>query len=407
MTPEEIKKFQDEQAGVVAELRKTVETAQKEKKENDAVVQSTISKLNTKLDSFEVDNQKLVAKQLEDEKAVAAKEAEAKERIDGLEKKLLRLPAGGTESKEATAELKAFTTLVTKGLDHVGADERKYLRTDVDIEGGYLAPLEMEASILKQIIEFSPVRSLVRLRTTSRRGIEIPKRTGIPTAYRVGQGVEDTQSQSAYGMETINVERLTVDIPISIEMLSDAAFNMESEISADAGEAFARTEGVEFISGSGVGEMEGILTNADVAETVSGVANAITADSLITISGTLKDGYIGRYLLNRVSLATIRTLKDGQGQYLWQNGLAAGLPSTINGDQYVSAIDMPNISAGLYPVAYGDFARGYTMVDHTDTTLLRDPYTLGREGKVLFIMHRRNGGKVVLAEAIKKLKISV
>jgi HK97 family phage major capsid protein len=112
-------------------------------------------------------------------------------------------------------------------------------------------------------------------------------------------------------------------------------------------------------------------------------------------------------LLNRTTLATIRTLKDGQGQYLWQNGLAAGLPSTINGDQYVSAIDMPNIGAGLYPVAYGDFARGYTMVDHTDTTMLRDPYTLGREGKILFIMHRRNGGKVVLAEAIKKLKISV
>lgn len=407
MDAKELKEFQDTQAKLVAELRETVEKSQKEKKEHDSTVQATITALNKKLDDQETKNQELVTKQLEDEKGIQAREDEAKGRIDDLEKKLLRMPAGGTEAKEATAELKAFTTLVTKGFEHVSAEERKYLRTDVDIEGGYLAPLEMEASILKQITEFSPVRSLVRLRTTSRRGVEIPKRTGIPTAYRVGQGATDTQSQSAYGMETINVERLTVDIPISIEMLSDSAFNMESEISTDAGEAFARTEGVEFISGSGVGEMEGILTNADVGETVSGVANAITADSLITISGTLKDGYIGRYLLNRVSLATIRTLKDGQGQYLWQNGLAAGLPSTINGDQYVSAIDMPNISAGLYPVAYGDFARGYTMVDHTDTTLLRDPFTLGRQGKVLFIMHRRNGGKVVLAEAIKKLKISV
>lgn len=407
MTPEEFKKFQEDQTKVITTLRETVEKAQNEKKENDVIVKDAIAKLNTELDDLEGKNQKLVTEQLEKEKGILLKETESKERIDGLEKKLLRLPAGGTEAKEATAELKAFTTLVTKGLEHVGAEERKYLRTDVDIEGGYLAPLEMEASIIKRITELSPVRSLVRLRTTSRRGVEIPKRTGIPTAYRVGQGVTDTQSQSSYGMETINVERLTVDIPISIEMLSDSAFNMESEISADAGEAFAKTEGIEFISGTGVGEMEGILTNADVGETVSGVANAITADSLITISGTLKDGYIGRYLLNRVSLATIRTLKDGQGQYLWQNGLAAGLPSTINGDQYVSAIDMPNISAGLYPVAYGDFARGYTMVDHTDTTLLRDPFTLGRQGKVLFIMHRRNGGKVVLAEAIKKLKISV
>lgn len=406
--PEGLTKEQfDEQTGLIKELRATVEKKEKDSKEHDAIVLAKEEKLNVRLDELESKNQSLVSKQLEDEKAIVAREDEAKGRIDDLEKKLLRMPAGGAETEKATAELKAFKTFVTKGLQLVSPEELKYLRTDVDVEGGYLAPLEMDTTILKRITELSPVRSLVRLRTTSRRGIEIPKRTGIPTAYRVGQGATDTQSQSAYGMETINVERLTVDIPISIEMLSDSAFNMESEISMDAGEAFAKTEGTEFISGSGVGEMEGILTNADVAETVSGVANAITADSLITISGTLKDGYIGRYLLNRVSLATIRTLKDGQGQYLWQNGLAAGLPSTINGDQYVSAIDMPNISAGLYPVAYGDFARGYTMVDHTDTTLLRDPFTLGRQGKVLFIMHRRNGGKVVLAEAIKKLKISV
>lgn len=401
----EFKKFQEEQIKVITELRETVEKKEKEGKEKDATVLAKEEKLNTRLDELETKNQALVAKQLEEEKAFAAKDEELRARIGEMEKKAARIGAGGSNDEALKAEVKAFNAFLTKGI--VGPEELKYLRTDVDVEGGYLAPMEMSNDIIKRITEVSPVRSLVRLRTTSRRGIEIPKRTGIPTAYRVGQGVQDTQSQSAYGMETINVERVTVDIPISIEMLSDAAFSMESEINMDAGDAFARTEGLEFISGSGVGEMEGILTNASVAETVSGLANAITADSLITISGTLKDGYVGRYLLNRVTLATIRTLKDGSGQYVWQNGLAAGLPSTINGDQYVSAIDMPNIGAGLYPVAYGDFARAYTMVDHTSTTLLRDPYTLGREGKVLFIMHRRNGGKVVLAEAIKKLKISV
>jgi HK97 family phage major capsid protein len=406
MDEKEIKEFQKKQEELITVLRETVETAEKKGKENDAVVQGTIEHLNKKLDGLEEKNQVLVTKQLEDEKIVIAREDELKGRIDEMEKKAARIGAGGEDNAALKAEIKAFETFVTKGDKGISPEEFKYLRTDVDTDGGYLAPLETSNDIIKRITEVSPVRGLVRVRTTSRRGIEIPKRTGIPTAYRVGQGVQDTQSQSSYGMETINVERVTVDIPISIEMLADAAFSMESEINMDAGDAFARTEGLEFISGTGVGEMQGILTNADVGETVSGLANAITADSLITISGTLKDGYIGRYLLNRTSMAIIRTLKDGTGQYLWQNGLAAGLPSTINGEQYVSAIDMPDIAAGNYPVAYGDFARAYTMVDHTSTTLLRDPYTLGREGKVLFIMHRRNGGKVVLAEAIKKLKIS-
>jgi HK97 family phage major capsid protein len=398
--PEITQEMIDEQAKLVKELRENIE-------EKDVLNKEKEQKLNAKLDTFEVENQKLVTKQLESEKTALEQKEALEGRYNELEKKLLRLPAGGTEAIEAKEASKAFETMIRKGVDNLTPDEVKYLRTDSDSEGGYLATPEMDTELLKNITELSPVRSLARVTTTGKRGVQIRKRTGIPTAYRVGQGVQDTQSQSAYGMEDINIERATVDIPITIEMLSDADWNMESEMNQDAGEAFAVLEGTEFISGSGVGEMEGILTNADVAETVSGIADAITGDSLIDISATLKDGYIGRYLMNRVSLGVVRKLKDGQGQYIWQNGLAAGLPSTINGDEYVSAIDMPNIGAGLYPVAYGDFARGYRLVESSQTTILRDQYTLGRSGKVLFIFHRRNGGKVVLPEAIKKLKISV
>lgn len=398
--PEINQEMIDEQAKVVKELRENIE-------QKDVLSKEKEDKLNAKLDEFESKNQELVSKNLEIEKAALEQKELLEGRYNEMEKKILRLPAGGTEELEAKEASKAFEAMIRKGADNLTPEEIKYLRTDSDSEGGYLATPEIDTDLLKRITEVSPVRSLVRVTTTGKRGVQIRKRTGIPTAYRVGQGEDDTQSQSSYGMETINIERATVDIPITVEMLSDADFNMESEMNQDAGEAFAVLEGSEFISGSGVGQMEGILTNGDVAETVSGVADAITGDSLIDISATLKDGYIGRYLMNRVSLGVVRKLKDGQGQYIWQNGLAVGLPSTINGDEYVSAIDMPNIGAGLYPVAYGDFARGYRLVESSQTTILRNPYTLSRSGKVLFIFHRRNGGKVVLAEAIKKLKISV
>ena len=401
MTEEELKKQHEETGKLIVELRETSE-------KNDVLAKEKEEKLNIRLDELEVKNQELVTKNLEAEK-VAKEEKEAlSTRSDEIEAKLLRFQAGGGGNAEALSqEAKAFDSMIRKGAENLTAEEVKYLRTDSDTEGGYLATSEITTDLIKRITEVSPVRQLVRITTTGKRGIQVRKRTGIPTAYRVGQGEQDTQSQSAYGMEDINIERATVDIPITVEMLADADFNMESEMNQDAGEAFAVLEGSEFISGTGVKEMEGILTNADVAETNSGVANEITGDGLIDMTGTLKDGYIGRFLLNRRSLATVRKLKDGQGQYIWQNGLAAGLPSTINGDEYVSAIDMPDISAGLYPVAYGDFQRGYRMVESAQTTILRDPFTLARTGKVLFIFHRRNGGKVVLAEAIKKLKISV
>ncbi|WP_348640090.1 hypothetical protein [Mesorhizobium sp. M4B.F.Ca.ET.190.01.1.1] len=38
--------------------------------------------------------------------------------------------------------------------------------------------------------------------------------------------------------------------------------------------------------------------------------------------------------------------------------------------------------------------------------MLRDPYTQATSGNIRFIFRRRTGGRVVLAEAIRKLKCS-
>jgi HK97 family phage major capsid protein len=91
---------------------------------------------------------------------------------------------------------------------------------------------------------------------------------------------------------------------------------------------------------------------------------------------------------------------------LWMPGLASGVTNTINGASYVEMPDMPSIGAGTYPVAFGDWARAYTLVDRISMEFLRDPYTQATSGNVRFIFRRRQGGQVTLAEAINKLKIS-
>ena len=406
MEAKEFKEFQEEQAKIVTTLRETVEKAQTEKKEKDVVVQDTISKLNTKLDGLEEKNQALATKQAEDEKTVVAREDEAKGRIDDLEKKLLRMPAGGA-SNEAKAEVKALESFLCKGKGNLSPDEVKYLRTDSDVEGGYLAPNEYVNEIIKAVTEVSPIRSIARIRRTSSKAIEVPTRTSVASGGWTGEGETKTGSNSNYGMLEIPVNKLTAVTIVTVEMLADAAFNMDTEINADIVETFGQLEGAAFVNGNGVKKPSGFMDNADISVRNSGVGNAITADSLILISGDLKDGYNGSYVMNRRTLATIRTLKDGQGQYLWQNGIANGLPNTINGDRYVSAIDMADIAANALPVAYGDFSRGYTIVDGVQLAFVRDSFTLADQGKVRIIAHRRVGGEVTQAEAIKHLKISI
>lgn len=103
----------------------------------------------------------------------------------------------------------------------------------------------------------------------------------------------------------------------------------------------------------------------------------------------------------------MRKLKDAQGSYIWQPGLADGTPNTILGQPYVEVPDMPDVAADTYPIIFGDLRRGYTIVDRISLSILRDPFTQATNGNIRFIARRRVGGQVVLAEALRKLKVSV
>ena len=76
------------------------------------------------------------------------------------------------------------------------------------------------------------------------------------------------------------------------------------------------------------------------------------------------------------------------------------------GQPYIEATDMPDVGSNTYPVAFGDFRRGYMIVDRVALAILRDPYTQATSGTIRYIARRRVGGQVILAEAIRKQKCS-
>ena len=87
--------------------------------------------------------------------------------------------------------------------------------------------------------------------------------------------------------------------------------------------------------------------------------------------------------------------------------LQGGVTNTILGHSYVEATDMPSEGNNTFPVAFGDFRRGYMIVDRVNLAVLRDPFTQATTGNVRYIARRRVGGQVIQAEAISKLKCSV
>jgi HK97 family phage major capsid protein len=346
-------------------------------------------------------------------------------RMDQLEtaiRRANRTPASPAETRDYGPEVKAYFDYLrhgtrdepNPGANALSREEMKALTVGTDPTAGYLAPVEYAREIIKGEIEFSPLRTIARVRPTSRRALQIPKRTGtFGAVWTAESGTRSETTGLSYGLEEFPTHEMYALVDVSEQMMEDSEFNLEEELQLEFSEQFAVTEGAALVNGDGAGKPEGLLQHADVAETVSGSAGSIAdasgqADGLIDLYHGLKTAYAvnGTWLLNRATLSEVRKLKDGQNNYIWQPGLASGVPNTILGQPYVEVPDMPDVAANAFPIAFGDMRRGYVIVDRINLSVLRDPFTQATSGNVRFIARRRVGGQVVLAEAIRKLKVS-
>ena len=110
-------------------------------------------------------------------------------------------------------------------------------------------------------------------------------------------------------------------------------------------------------------------------------------------------------MMSRNTQSQIRKFKDNQNEYLWQPGAAADKTPTLMGFPVTENEYMPDIATGIFGVAFGDFHRGYLVVDRVGVRVLRDPFTA--KPYVLFYITKRVGGGVQDFDAIKMLKFDV
>lgn len=411
---EEFKKTNDER--IKAEAKGAV----------DVLTTDKLSKIETTLAGYEGLNQKLALAEKQN-KAMEEQMGAMDALIAKLEAKLGRAGLGGKADRiELKNKVNAWASAViyanTSGVANLNDEQKKalqyvqaaykVLRISDDTTGGYLAPPEFVQEIIQAVVLVSNARSIVTVRQTANKSVRIPKRTGVFAAQRVTeQGTRSETTGLTFGLEEITAPEMYAIVDISNEDLEDSAFDLEQYIRDNAAEQFAVKEGQEFVTGTGNGQLEGILSNATLTGTnfdKSGNAATISADGVLSISYNLKTAYAknAAYILNRSVIGSVRKLKDSYGQYLWMPGLAQGVPNMINSSTYYEMPDMPNEGANAFPIAFGDWKRGYVMVDRIAMSFLRDPYTQGASGNVRMWFRRRVGGQVVLADALRLLKCS-
>jgi HK97 family phage major capsid protein len=267
----------------------------------------------------------------------------------------------------------------------------------------------------------SPIRAIAGVRQVSAAVYKRPISVTGPATGWVGETAArpTTNSQTLAELSYPTMELYAMPAATSA-FLDDAAVDVGQWIADEVNAAFAAQETTAFVTGNGVNKPTGFLAATTVAEAswswgnlgyiATGSAGALPAsnasDVLIDLVYALKAGYRqnANWVMNRKVQGALRKLKDADGNYLWQPALTADGKARFMGFELVEAEDMPNIAANSLSIAFGDFKRGYLIVDRQGVSVLRDPFS--SKPYVLFYTTKRVGGGIADYDAIKLLKFA-
>lgn len=285
-----------------------------------------------------------------------------------------------------------------------------------DPDGGYLAPVEWDRTITDDLREESPIRANSEVITITGQGFTKLYSTGAPGSGWVGETAARPETTTPQlSPLSFNVGEIYANPAITQQALDDAAVDLENWLGNAVREEFSRQENIAFLSGNGTNKPNGLLTY------ITGGANAAThpfgaiADVGFDVGGVDGDDLISflygfnsnqltpnsKWFMNRATQGAIRTLKDSNGNYIWQPGLQPGQPASLLSYPIVDIPGMATPGAGNTIALFGDMKRTYLVVDRVGIRVLRDPYT--NKPYIHFYTTKRVGGGVQNPNYMKAL----
>lgn len=370
-----------------------------------------------------------LAKTFEAKQAAALAQKALETRLAEVETKAAR-PAGGAKA-EATDEYKEAFVAFIRNPGNPTLQAKMYelqakatdVRTSTAGSGGYALPEVIAAEIAQQVQDISPIRQIARVVQVGTPDYkELVDLNGFGTEW-VGEISTRAQTDTPnLGECAPTFGELAAKPEATRHSLEDLFFDVEGWLADSAMRQFAIAEGTAFVSGDGTNKPTGFLAGptpvvtADAARAfgtlqfvATGQAAALATnvfDTFHTLTFALKSGYrsAAQWVMNSNTMAALATVRDGDGRYLLQSSVAAGVPNTINGYSITAAEDMPDVAANTFPVAFGDFQRGYLIADRVGMGIVRDEVT--KPGYIRYIMFKRVGGKLKDTNAIKLLKVA-
>ncbi len=333
-------------------------------------------------------------------------------------------PQLAASAETEAPHVKAFDAYLRSGDDDGlrGLElEGKAMSTAVAGDGGYLVDPQTAETIKSTLASTASIRAIANVVQVEATTYDV-----LIDHSDVGHGWA-TESGTVTETDTPAIDRITIPLhelsalpKASQRLLDDSAFDIEGWLAGRIAEKFARAEAAAFVSGDGVDKPRGFLTYStapqgsetwgELGHVVTGADGAFDAaapaDAIVDLVYALGAAYRANaaFVMNSKTAGAVRKLKDGDGRFLWSDGMAAGEPARLLGYPVLIAEDMPDIASWAPAIAFGDFAAGYTIAERPDLRVLRDPFSA--KPHVLFYATKRVGGDVSDFAAIKVLKFA-
>lgn len=298
--------------------------------------------------------------------------------------------------------------------NYIRTGEARSLSTGVPADGGYTVIPELDKEIMRQLSDESEMRAICTVKKIGSN--EYKKLVSVGGAV-VNHGEEGTaRTETA----TSKLEEVSIKLyPIyaypktTQEILDFSDLDVLSWLTDEIKDTFVETEELDLISGNGTKKAKGFLAYPQAVKADKDrpfgtlekmTITAITADSLIDLLFKLKKKYRKNavWVMNSNTAATLQKLKNGNGDYIWRDGLKAGDPDMLLGKP-VHYLENMNDTGAV--VAVGDFKRGYYIVDH-ETGVRTRPDNITEPGFYKVHTDKYLGGGLVDSNAIKILELS-
>jgi HK97 family phage major capsid protein len=333
---------------------------------------------------------------------VVSGDIERLERMSSLEKVdydqvIERAGEGGSPERSgddgAVARQEAYSTAFNRflrgGMDHLKTEQRQIMLenraqgTDVPADGGYLVPDGFRNVMTETLKAFGGIMNLSNVITTST-GNTLQWPTNDSTTQVGAILAENTQISEldvTVGSKGLGAYTYTSKlVRVSLQLLQDSAFNLESWLPRKLGERIGRAVADDLINGTGVGEPTGILPTSTQGATVTitlwdDLDSGSVYGALIDLEHSVDPAYRAsgrcRFVMNDTTLSEVRKQTDTQLRPLWLPVPTPGMPATINGNPYTIDQAMPSPANPAKSILFGDFNAGYVVRQVLDVQMVR------------------------------------